>query len=119
MSVDTQEAPTETYAEKKLGMWSGMFNEEAMERLNKLFATYDATITPEDREVDRMKFEEARQRALNAGAKSVSEYDPDPEINWLLDEAERLGLCTSEEAADLRDNFVMPSNGLPIVLNLP
>jgi hypothetical protein len=113
-----EEDPPETYADKKLGMWGGLFDEEAAQRLNKLYAAYDATITPEQREIRKTKYEQNRQRALDAGASRVSDYDPDPEISWVIDESERLQLCTLEEAAYLRRNFIHPDNGLPIVLNL-
>lgn len=119
MSIEAvMELPTETYADKKLGIWSGMFDDEAVQRLNTLYAAYDATVTPEQRVADKAQFEQMRQEALNAGASSVSEYDSGPEISWVIDESERLQLCTSEEADYLRDNFIMPGNGLPIVLDL-
>jgi hypothetical protein len=110
-------AETDTYAEKKLGMWEGGFDQEAVERLNKVYAAYRVTVTQQELDRKRAKYERECQMALNAGASQVSEWDPDPEIPWMLDEAVRREVCTAEEAEYLRNQFVA-DNGLPFVINL-
>ncbi len=118
MSIETlEENSSETYADKKLGMYSGMFDEDAKQRLNTLYATLDATFTPAYRQGRKEEHERLQQEALKSGASGVYEFDPDPEIDWVLNESERLNLCTPEEADDLRTHFIMPGIGLPLVLN--
>lgn len=109
----------EAYADQALGMWSSGFDAADKERLNKLKMDLDAVITPNERammDADQAKFLAEMATKRGSGQPPIV-MDNVPGVDWVIDEAERRGVCSAEEAAYLRSIFIH-ENGLPIVLNL-
>jgi hypothetical protein len=117
MSIETlEEKAPETYADKKLGFWRFGFDEEAVNRLNKVKADLDAVMSPAEHEAWKAEHQRLEDEATALGLKRFSPDDRLPSISWVIDEAEKRQSCTPEEASYLRENFIHSENGLPIVL---
>jgi len=106
----------QSYADRQLGMWAGGFDSEAKDRLNKIYAALEAAIPQEEKEKRKREREDFLASVKKVGATPFSDESEGPNVAWVIDEAEKRGVCTSDEADYLRTHFVNESNGLSLVL---